>query len=66
MLSSVEDRMKEFETWINKVRQTNMDTKVPMEIVNSFNEIIQEGAPSVASKVMQQQVQELSQGIQND
>ena len=66
MLSSIEDRMKEFKTWINADRQTNMDTKVPMEIVNSFNEKIQEGAPSVASKVMQQQVQELSQGIQND
>ena len=58
--------MKEFETWINEVRQFNMDTGIPMEVVNSLNEIIQEGAPSVAIKVMQQQVQELSGGIQND
>ena len=49
-LSSVEERMKEYETWINKVRQFNMDTGIPMEIVNSLNEIIQEGALSVASK----------------
>ena len=56
--------MKEFE--INEVRQFNMDTGIPMEVVNSLNEIIQEGAPSVAIKVMQQQVQELSGGIQND
>ena len=64
LLSSVEERMKEFE--INEVRQFNMDTGIPMEVVNSLNEIIQEGAPSVAIKVMQQQVQELSGGIQND
>ena len=37
VLSSVEERMKEFETWINKVRQSNMDTGIPMEIVNSLN-----------------------------
>ena len=60
MLSSVEARMKEFEIWINKVRQSNMDTGIPLKIVNSLNEIIQEGAPSVAVKIMQQQVQELS------
>ena len=43
-----------------------MDTGIPMEIVNSLNEIIQEDAPSTAIKVMQQQVQELSQVIRND
>ena len=37
-----------------------MDTGIPMEIVKSLNEIIQEGAPSVAVEVMRQQVQELS------
>ena len=52
VLSSVEERMKEFETWINKVRQSNMDTGIPMEIVNSLNEIIQEGAPYIAVKIM--------------
>ena len=31
-----------------------------------MNEIDQEGAPSVAVEVLQQQVQELSRGIQND
>ena len=44
--------MKEFKTWIKKVRQSNMDTGIPMEIVNSLNEIIQEGAPSVAVEVI--------------
>ena len=60
MLSSVEERMKEFEIWINEVRQSNMDAEIPMEIVNSLNEIIQTSAPSVAVKIMRQQVEELS------
>ena len=58
--------MKEFKIWINEVRQSNMDTGIPMEIVNSLNKIIQEGAPSAVIKVMRQQVWELSQVIQND
>ena len=52
--------MKEFEAWINEVRQTNMDTEIPMEIVNSLNEIIQESATSVVIKIMRQQVKKLS------
>ena len=48
VLTSVEERMKEFETWINEVRQTDMDTEIPMEIVNSLTKIIQEALPSVA------------------
>ena len=55
VLSSVEERMKEFEIWISEVRKSNMNTKIPMEIVNSLNEIIQERAPSAAVEVMRQQ-----------
>ena len=66
VLSSVEERMKEFEIWIYEVRQSNMDAGIPLEIVNSLNEIIQESAPSVAVEIMRQQVQELSREIQND
>ena len=60
VLSSVEERMKEFEIWINEVRQSNMDAEIPMEIVNSLKEIIQDSAPSVAIEKMQQQVKEIS------
>ena len=66
VLSSVEERMKEFKIWINEVRQSNMDAEIPMEIVNSLKEIIQDSAPSVAIKKMQQQVKEISWGIQCD
>ena len=48
--------MKEFEIWINEVSQSNVDSEIPMEIVISLNEIIQESAPSVAVEIIQQQV----------
>ena len=57
--------MREFKIWINEVKQSNMNTGIPMDMVNSLNEIIQEGEPSVVVKVMRQQVRELSQVIQN-
>ena len=66
MLSLVEKRMRKFETGINEVEQSNMNTEIPLVIVNSLNEIIHKSAPSAVVKVMRQQVRELSQKIEND
>ena len=52
--------------WINEVKTLNMNMEVPMEIVNSLNEIIQESAPSAMVEVMRQEVKELSQVVHND
>ena len=60
VLSSVEEKIKDFEVLINEVRQYTMDTEIPMEILNILHEIIQESAPSVAVEIMRQQVKELS------
>ena len=46
MLSSVEERMRDFKVWINEVKQSNLNTKVPMEIVYSLNDIFMEGVPA--------------------
>ena len=43
-----------------------MDAEIPIVIVNSLNEIIQESAALAAVKVIRQQVKELSWGIQCD
>ena len=66
MLSSVEERMRYFEVWINEVKESNMNTEVPMEIVNSLNDITMEGAPSTIIEVIRQQVEKLSQVIHTD
>ena len=29
-VNTVEERIKEFEIWINEVRQSNIDTEIPM------------------------------------
>ena len=66
VLSSVEERMREFEVWINEVKQSNMNTEVPGEIVNSLNAIMMEGAPSTIIEVIRQQVEKLSQVVHTD
>ena len=66
VLSLVEERTRDFKIWINEVRQSSMNTEIPMEIVNSLDEIIQEGAPLDVVEMMRQQVREVSQVIQND
>ena len=58
--------MEEFQTWINQVKQTNMNAEIPMEMVNSLNEVIQDSAPSVTVEIICQQVDELYRGIQDD
>ena len=54
VLSSVEERMRDFQVWINEVKQSNMNTEVPMEIVISLNDIRIEGAPSTIVEVIRQ------------
>ena len=43
-----------------------MNIKVPVEIVNSLNDIIMEGAPSTIIGVIRQREDELSQVVQTD
>ena len=37
--SSVEERMRDFEARINEIKQSNINTEVPLDIVNSLNGI---------------------------
>ena len=57
VLAKVEERMEEFQTWINHLKQTNVKGEIPMEIVNSLNEVIKDNA---TVENMLQQVEELS------
>ena len=52
VMSSVEERMRDFEVRLNEVKQSTMNTVVPLDIVNSLNDIIMEGAPSTSIKVI--------------
>ena len=52
VMSSVEERMRDFEARLNEVKQSTMNTVVPLDIVNSLNDIIMEGAPSTSIEVI--------------
>ena len=59
-------KMEEFQDWINYVKPTDMTTEIPMEIVNSLNEVIQDNSPTATMESVSQQVEELAQGVQFD
>ena len=65
-MSSVEERLSEFEARINEIKQSNMNAEVPLDIVNPLNDVIMEGAPSTIIEVIRQQGKELSQVVCTD
>ena len=62
-LAKVNKRMEEFQDWLNHIRPTDMNTDIPMVIVNSLNEVIQDNSPSATVEIVCQQVEELAQGV---
>ena len=66
VMSSVEERMSEFEARINEIKQSNMNAEVPLDVVNSLNDIIMEDAPSIIIEVISQQFEELSEEVRTD
>ena len=65
-MAKVKERMEEFQTWINHIRQTNLNEEIPMGIVISLYEVIQDNSPAVSVENMRQQVEEISRGVQFD
>ena len=66
VMSFVEERMREFKARMNDFKQSNMNVEVPLNIVNSLNDIIMEGAPSTIIEVIRQKIEELSQVVRTD
>ena len=58
--------MREFKARMNDFKQSNMNVEVPLNIVNSLNDIIMEGAPSTIIEVIRQKIEELSQVVRTD
>ena len=63
VLEEVNKRMEEFQDWVNSVKPTDMITEIPMEIVNSLNEVIQDHSPAATMESVCQQVEELAEGV---
>ena len=45
VLAEVDRKMEEFQDWVNYVKPTDMTVEIPMEIVNTLNDIIMDRSP---------------------
>ena len=53
-LAKINERMEEFQDWINHIRPTDMNTVIPMVIVHSLNEVIQDSSPAATMEFVRQ------------
>ena len=58
-LVEVNRKMEEFQEWINYVKPTNTTTEIPLEIVNSLNEIILDRSPATSMESVCERVEQL-------
>ena len=59
VLNKVEGRMEEFLTWINHIKQSNMNEEIPEDIVSSLQEIIQDNSSASSVESIRVQVEEM-------
>ena len=45
---------------MNEIKESNVNSEIPPNVVSSLNDIIMEGTPSTIIEVIRQQVEELS------
>ena len=60
VLNQVEDRMEEFLIWINHIKEYNLNEGIPVDIVNSLQEIIQDNSAASSVESMCLLVEEMS------
>ena len=66
VLNKVEGRMEEFLTWINHIKQSNMNEEIPEDIVSSLQEIIRDNSEASSVESIQVQVEEMSRDVIQD
>ena len=59
VLAEVDRKMEELQDWVNYVKPNDMTTKIPMEILNSLNEIILDRSPAATMESVRQRVEQL-------
>ena len=60
VISSVGQKMGELEDRMNEIKESNMNSEFPPNVVSSLNDIKMKSAPSTIIEVIRQQVEELS------
>ena len=59
VLAEVDRKMDEFQSWVSYVKPSDMTAEIPMEIVNSLNEVILDRSPSILIDSVCQKVEQL-------
>ena len=59
MLAEVDRKMDEFQGWVSYVKPLEMMVEIPIEIVNSLNEVILDRSPSNVMESVCQRVEQL-------
>ena len=59
VLALVDRKMEKFQGWVSYVKPTDMRAEIPMEIVNSLNEVILDRSPSTVMESVCQRVEQL-------
>ena len=66
VLAEVDRKMEEFQNWVGYVKPSDMTVKIPMEIVNSLNEVILDRSPSLLIDSVCHRVEQLEGEIRVD
>ena len=66
VLGKVENRMEEFMVWINHFRETNWNEDIPVEVINSLQELIQDTSAASSVKDLRLQVEEISLEVHDE
>ena len=66
VLGKVENRMEEFMVWINHFRETNRNEDIPVEVINSLQELIQDTSAASSVKDLRLQVEEISLEVHDE
>ena len=63
VLGKVENRMEEFMVWISHFKESNRNEKLPADVVNSIQELIQDTSAVSSVEDLRLQVEEISQEV---
>ena len=66
VLNKVEDRMEEFLTWINHLKQSNLNEEIPVDIVSSLQDIIQDNSAGKLDEVPMRNISSSPMGSRED
>ena len=66
VLDKVENRMEEFTVWINHMKEYNRNEKIPADVINSLQEMIQDTSTASSMGELRVHMDEMAQEFCNE